>query len=89
MNVFLDDKKCFFEIFGLTDVLLITLYVDYLKNDPDQAYPDEESVQVGEYVPLHWEDGGEELEQEEGGQEGEGDARREATRQDITLINSI
>ena len=59
------------------------------QNDPDQAYPDEESVQVGEYVPLHWEDGGEELEQEEGGQEGEGDARREATRQDITVINSI
>ena len=26
----------------------------------DQAYPDEESVQVCEDIPLHWEDGGEE-----------------------------
>ena len=47
----------------------------YLKHYPDQAYPDEESVEVGEDVPLHGQDGGEEGEQEEGGQEGQGDGQ--------------
>ena len=47
----------------------------YLKNDPDQAYPDEECVQVGEDVPLDGEDGGEEGEEEEGRQEGEGNCQ--------------
>ena len=61
----LDASLIFFEIENIT----------YLINDPDQAYPDEEGVQVGEDVPLHGEDGGEEGEEEEGGQEGEGDGQ--------------
>ena len=60
-----DASLIFFEIENITCLI----------NDPDQAYPDEEGVQVGEDVPLHGEDGGEEGEQEEGGQEGEGDGQ--------------